>query len=306
LVVRVLLPDTIRYEMLTSVQIAIRLHGSKGHRPARWLQPEMGVSNKYIGVLGKLELYGQPVLVQRTLLAATAEANAATITTADSTDWSPGDEILITSSGHLPFEHDHATIHSINGTTIILHDPLNHRHFGSSAPMTDPALVSKTRFSVVDTRSYVILISRSITIEGVNGDDSWGPVMSAGEEAVTWHEHGLKKQRMCALALLSCEGYLKRGTNMPPVAENLVAAQCLCALAMFPNPKLKQSPTLQIPWLLEAVKCGHAELWAARHNQTSTRSAAKPCKYHAAQLHVVQFIWPWNCACRCNVSEHIA
>lgn len=158
----------------------------------------MGVNNKYWGILGPVSLHGSSANTTVTTLAATVAANATSITTLDSPDWSPGDEILITASGHLFDEHDHAVVASVSGTTINLAKPLKHMHHGGLSPFTDEALVNKTHFESADMRALVVLLTRSIVVENVDSGDAWGPVVVVGQEIESWEELGLTYENMCA------------------------------------------------------------------------------------------------------------
>lgn len=182
------------------LQIRIRFAGNKRTKPARQLQSDMGVNNKYWGILGDVSLHGSFVSTTVSTLSAPAAAGATSITTLASTEWSAGDEIFITASGHLFDEHDHAVISSVSGSTINLAAPLKHRHHGGVSPFTDGALVNKTRFEHADMRALVVLLTRSIVVENADPDDTWGPVIAVGQEIETWEELGLTYENMCAPA----------------------------------------------------------------------------------------------------------
>jgi hypothetical protein len=77
--------------------------------------------------------------------------------------------------------------------------PLVHKHFGAPTAFTDAAISAKTKFTEVDTRAYVILLTRSISVVGENGDDLWGPVIRVGEERERTNSNGLAGELMCAL-----------------------------------------------------------------------------------------------------------
>jgi phosphotransferase system HPr-like phosphotransfer protein len=163
------------------LQIRIRFVGDKRTRPARRLQNDFGVNNKYWGIMGNVSLHGRSAKTIVTTLAATAAANATSINTIDSTGWSPGDEIFITASGHLFGEHDHAVIESVSGNTIKLTKPLTHMHYGTDVLFTNEVLVKKTRFKSADMSARVVLLTRSIVVENVDSGDGWGPVMVVGQ-----------------------------------------------------------------------------------------------------------------------------
>lgn len=85
----------------------------------------------------------------------------------------------------------------LHDVQVILEAPLSHQHFGAAAPFTHEAILSKSKFDSVDTRAYVILLTRSISVVGDNGDDQWGPVVRVGEEREESESNGLKGELMC-------------------------------------------------------------------------------------------------------------
>ena len=163
------------------MQIRIRFAGSKKTRPARRLQNDFGVNNKYWGILGNVSLHGTSANTTVTTLAASVSAGDVSITTTDNTNWSPGDEIFITTTGHLFDEHDYAVIDSVSGNTITLTTSLKHKHHGGVSAFTDAAIESKTSFKSADMRAQVVLLTRSIVVENIDEGDAWGPVMVVGQ-----------------------------------------------------------------------------------------------------------------------------
>ena len=192
--------------MLGDLQIRIRFHGGKTTPPARRLQNDMGVNNKYWGILGNVSLHGSSAAVTVTTLAAAAQAGTSTITTTDAPAWQPGDEIFITSTGHAYDNHDHAIVSSVSGNVVSLSGQLQHAHFGSASPFTDASIASKTKFSSADTRARVVLLSRSIVVENVDEGDGWGPAIVVGQEVESWVENGLTYKKMCAAPFSFSQG----------------------------------------------------------------------------------------------------
>lgn len=105
------------------------------------------------------------------------QSNAQTVQVATdvSSDWQPGDWIVIGGSGASPIDTEFVQINGVAGTTLTLNQPLKYYHFGSPAPeISNCENASAGELSVprcessakngVDQRAEVWLISRNIIL----------------------------------------------------------------------------------------------------------------------------------------------
>lgn len=157
----------------------------------------MGGSN-VLEVLGDINLYGASSLPQTTHLAVPAAPGDTAITVTDAAQWQPGEEIFLTSTGHSWEEAEYAIIVACNGTTVTLAEPLRFGHFGAADMFRDAAISAKTKFEGMETRAQVLLLTRSITIEGGGERDGHGAKMFVSELEVQRQERGLTLTTMCA------------------------------------------------------------------------------------------------------------
>jgi hypothetical protein len=120
----------------------------------------MGMGTKTLGVMmgGKLEIFGEPRLTW-TRLAATAAPGATTITLAEPPGWRVGERIVIASTALDPTQAEERLIAAVNGATLTLDRPLQHRHWGTIQRFDDGRVQS-------DQRAEVGLLSRNIVIQG--------------------------------------------------------------------------------------------------------------------------------------------
>jgi hypothetical protein len=85
---------------------------------------------RVIGVLGGLDLHGIPHNVVWTRLASTASAGQTSITLSEAVDWTPGDEILLTTTDTRIDHTERRTIASVSGggTVLTLTSALTYTH----------------------------------------------------------------------------------------------------------------------------------------------------------------------------------
>ena len=119
----------------------------------------MGMGNKLIGVMGRIELHGE----KRggwTHLRATAPQGATQIMLERNPGWRAGDRIVLASSDYNQNQAEEQVIASVSGSTVTLTSPLAHAHYGEIITVSGTA---------VDERAEVGLLSRNITIRGDTG-----------------------------------------------------------------------------------------------------------------------------------------
>lgn len=103
------------------MQITFKFTGDATTTPPRYLTNDyLNANNKYWAIVGPVSLHGLDPDVPRTQLAETAAAGSTTIEVLDAPDWHAGDEIFITTTGHMDDEHDFAVVASVDGTTVRL------------------------------------------------------------------------------------------------------------------------------------------------------------------------------------------
>ncbi|XP_077703124.1 fibrocystin-L isoform X3 [Canis aureus] len=111
---------------------------------------------------GILDLHGLPVSVIWTHLAHTAKAGERTLILQEAVTWKPGDKIVIASTGHRHSqqENEKRTIASVSadGTNILLTNPLNYTHLGTTVTLPDGTLF--------EARAEVGILTRNILIRG--------------------------------------------------------------------------------------------------------------------------------------------
>ena len=158
----------------------------------------MGGSN-VVKILGDVKLHGNSSLPQTTHLAVPAAPGDTVITVTDNAHWIAGEEIFLTSTGHSWEEAEYATVVECNGMTVVLKQPLKFAHFGAKDRFQDDAINNKTKYTGIENRAQVLLLTRSITIEG-GGEErgGFGAKMFVSELEVKREERGLPVTSMCA------------------------------------------------------------------------------------------------------------
>lgn len=184
------------------VQVNLRFHSptesenarSSGTAEARRLY--VGGSN-VVQVLGDISLHGSSSLPQSTHLGAPAARGDTSITVTEIANWLPGEEIFLTSTGHSWGEAEYATVVECNGNSITLKEPLRFEHFGAMDVFRDDAIVSKTKYGGLENRAQVLLLTRSITIDGGGIEHNGaGAKMFVSELEVMREERGLPIKTM--------------------------------------------------------------------------------------------------------------
>jgi hypothetical protein len=133
--------------------------------PVLELGNEVNAGTNVLLVLGRLELYGLPRTTKWTRLSATAAKGSPWLETVDDVasndDWVAGDEIVLSSTSHDPFDAERATIAAVfgsSGSTILLQAPLQYTHFGA------PSDESFSNGKRLDVRGEVGVVSSNIRI----------------------------------------------------------------------------------------------------------------------------------------------
>ncbi|XP_042362122.1 fibrocystin-L-like [Plectropomus leopardus] len=142
-------------------ELHIKLRGN--HRTPDWPLPNgPNQGSKVLGVFGTLELYGQPLNVYHTKLAATADAGSTTLTLSKPVDWQVGGEVVISTSSYNTWETEKREISAVSadGRVLTLSQPLTHTHIGETHS------VSGTSFSYT-LAADVGYVTRNIKIIGV-------------------------------------------------------------------------------------------------------------------------------------------
>uniref|UniRef100_A0A672GVH9 Polycystic kidney and hepatic disease 1 (autosomal recessive)-like 1 n=1 Tax=Salarias fasciatus TaxID=181472 RepID=A0A672GVH9_SALFA len=114
-------------------QLLIKLRGN--HDTPDWPLPNgPNQGSKVLGVFGTLELFGLPLAVYHTKLAATAAAGSNSLTLSESVDWQVGDEVVVSTTSYNPWETEKHTITAVSadGRTLTLSQPLTHTHIGET------------------------------------------------------------------------------------------------------------------------------------------------------------------------------
>jgi hypothetical protein len=126
----------------------------------------VGMGTKVLGAMhgGKIDLHGEKK-TSWTKITATAAAGATQINVLEATNWRVGDEIAIAPTDFFPLEAERRTISAINGTTLSLNAPFQHRHWGNIETLG-------TTEKTVDQRAEVALLTRNITIRSANSPGS--------------------------------------------------------------------------------------------------------------------------------------
>ena len=187
-----------RDEARRCMQVTLRVGSTAQQRApvARRLSAIGGPS--ILEVLGKINLHGTSSLPQRSHLAAPAAAGDAEIFVTESALWQPGEEIFLTSTGHDYREAEYALVASCNGTTVTLQAPLRFSHFGAPDIFRDDSISNKTKFSGMENRAQVLLMTRSITIDGGGEARSGrGAKMLIAELESETEERGIPVTTMC-------------------------------------------------------------------------------------------------------------
>jgi len=137
--------------------LIITLEGSKPRSGT-----ELGMGDKVLGAMhgGVIRLHGQrhPGWLH---LDETANKNSQKIKVSRTTNWRKGDKLVITSTSQNHKEAEIVTIESINGYSITLTKPLNHRHFGEVQTYSNDKQTWE-----VNTRAEVGLLTRNIKVVG--------------------------------------------------------------------------------------------------------------------------------------------
>lgn len=176
------------------VQVTVRVTGgtTAGRRLAAVGGPNV------LEVLGEISLHGTSSMPQQTHLAAPAAPGDTEITVADAAQWLPGEEVFLTSTGHDWQAAEYATVAACNGTAVTLQAPLRFAHFGAPEAFRDDAIGSKTKFSGLENRAQVLLLTRSITIEGGGEErDGKGAKILMSELVVETEARGVPVTSMC-------------------------------------------------------------------------------------------------------------
>ncbi|CAL1525942.1 unnamed protein product [Lymnaea stagnalis] len=124
---------------------------------------------------GTLDLYGSPIAVVWTRLAATAAAGTKTLKLQHSVDWQAGDEIVIATTGDRMSQKESEVkiIESVNGDEVNLTESLVYEHLG---------ITGQWGSQIVEFRAEVGLLKRNVVIRGNRNDafDTTIPACPAG------------------------------------------------------------------------------------------------------------------------------
>ncbi|XP_066933159.1 fibrocystin-L-like [Clytia hemisphaerica] len=116
---------------------------------------------------GHLGFYGKHIVNTWAHLTATAEKGATSIDVSlDVSDWKVGSEIVIASTSKSQRENEVSVIQAINGKTITLEKPLEHKHI---------SLTQTIGGRTIETSAEVGLLSRNIVISGSKHDE-WNDI----------------------------------------------------------------------------------------------------------------------------------
>jgi len=123
--------------------------------------------NKLIANVGKIRIYGKGRSHKMTRLLAPVDKGVSSITVETGLDWVAGDRIALAATGFIDDEGEDFVISSYDSATGVtaLSGSTTHYHWG------DPT--STVAEYGVDMRGEVILLSRSVKIQGEN-IESWG------------------------------------------------------------------------------------------------------------------------------------
>ena len=147
--------------------MTFELHGERKDKDIYFHNSIFEGGNKVIANTGNMTMYGKPVDVKLTKLAAPAAAGATTITVTDTpSDWKAGDQLGIAPSGRDWQQRDAVTIASISGSTVTLNEALQFDHYGAAS-------IDASESGTIDIRAEVVHLTRNIKIVGVN-QDRWG------------------------------------------------------------------------------------------------------------------------------------
>jgi len=150
-----------------TASMTFELHGERKDSGVYFHTKMFEGGNKVIANTAKLQMYGNPIDVTCTRLAAVANAESDTITITDTpTTWKAGDKLGIAPSGRDWEQRDAVTIKSVSGNTITLNENLKYEHYGAAS-------VNPSDSGNIDIRAEVVHLSRSIKVQGVN-NDKWG------------------------------------------------------------------------------------------------------------------------------------
>ena len=150
-------------------------------------QSLMGMGSKVLGVMGTLELHGDP-RAGWTHLGASARAGTTTLQLADAPAWTVGDHLVVTSTEFVPTEAEEVVVTAVQGNAVTLDQPLQHFHYGERQTIDGHTL---------DERAEVGLLTRNIVLQGDSSSTSTGfgghvMVMRGG----TAHVEGVEFLRM--------------------------------------------------------------------------------------------------------------
>lgn len=125
-----------------------------------------GMGDKLIGVMnGRIVIHGEDRGPSWTRLAETAHAGDDTIRLEESTDWRPGDSLVVASTDFDQYQAEWVTVSDVDGEEIQLEEPLAVMHWGEEQEYGD---------RVVSERAEVGLLTRNIQIQGDEASDETG------------------------------------------------------------------------------------------------------------------------------------
>lgn len=147
----------------------------------------MGMGSKLIGVMGALELHGDP-RAGWTRLAGSARAGATSLQLETNPGWAAGDRLVVASTEFVPTEAEEVTVAAVQGAAVTLAAPLQFFHYGERQTIEGRA---------VEERAEVGLLTRNVVVQGDSASSASGfgghvMVMRGG----TAHVEGVEFYRM--------------------------------------------------------------------------------------------------------------
>ena len=124
--------------------------------------------NKVISNTGNITMWGKPRKQLVTRLFAPANKGSTSITVDVGLDWVTDDRIALAATSYAAETNDDVLVDTYNAATGVatLKSPLNFYHWGASES-------TASKYSGVDIRGEVMLLSRNIKIQGEDVE-SWG------------------------------------------------------------------------------------------------------------------------------------